>query len=269
LKGTLPAVDGATPAAGEATDGRYPEDLAYIHARGFGDLAAIAGPAIVGLLRDAGIDGGLVVDLGCGNGITCRSLLEAGYDVLGIDASRPFLRRARREAPGARFRQGSFLDEPLPECSGVIAVGEVLAYTRRSLEPVFRRVHRALRPGGLFVFDLPAPGRVPGGGPARSWRQGDDWAILVETTEDPRRRLLTRQMTTFRRTERGWRRGRQTHRQRLHPPSVTAARLRRLGFRVRLRRGYTGERFAPGHYVVVARKASGPRARPRRGTGED
>ncbi|HEX2127466.1 MAG TPA: class I SAM-dependent methyltransferase [Thermoleophilaceae bacterium] len=262
-------MDGATPAAVEAPGGRYPEDLAYIHASGFSELAAIAGPAIVGLLRDAGIDGGLVVDLGCGNGMTSRSLLEAGYDVLGIDTSQPFLRRARREAPGARFRQGSFLDEPLPECSGVIAVGEVLAYTQRSLEPVFRRVYRALRPGGLFVFDLPAPGRVPNGGPARSWRQGDDWAILVATTEDRRRRLLRRRMTTFRRTERGWRRGREAHLQRLHPPSATAARLRRLGFRVRTRRGYTGKRFAPGHYVVVARKASGARARPRRGTGED
>jgi SAM-dependent methyltransferase len=265
LKGTLPALDRATPAA----DGRYPEDLAHIHASGFGELAAIAGPAIVGMLRDAGIDGGLVLDLGCGNGITSRALGEAGSDVLGIDASEPFLRRARREAPGARFRQGSFLDEPLPECSAVIAVGEVFAYTQRSLGPVFRRVHRALRPGGLFVFDLPGLDRVPGGGPLRTWRQGNDWAILVETTADPRRRLLTRRMTTFRRTDRGWRRGEETHLQRLHPPPEIAARLRRLGFRVRLRRGYTGERFAPGHYVVVARKASGPRARPRRGTGED
>jgi SAM-dependent methyltransferase len=265
LKGTLPAVDRATPAAG----GRYPEDPAHIHASGFGDLAAIAGPVIAMLLRDAGILRGLVVDLGCGNGITSRALVEAGYDVLGIDASEPFLRRARREAPGARFRQGSFLDEPLPECSAVIAVGEVLAYTQRSLGPVFRRAHRALRPGGLFVFDLPAPGQVPGGGPLRSWRQGEDWAILFQNTEHPRRRELTRRMTTFRRTERGWRRGRETHVQRLHPPPEVAERLRRLGFRVRLRRGYTGERFAPGHYVVVARKESGPSARPRRGTGED
>jgi SAM-dependent methyltransferase len=265
LKGTLPAVDRATPAAG----GRYPEDLAHIHASGFGDLAAMAGPAIARLLRDAGIDGGLVVDLGCGNGITSRVLVGAGYDVLGIAASEPFLRRARREAPGARFRQGSFLDEPLPECTAVIAVGEVLAYTQRSLGPVFRRVYRALRPCGLFVFDLPAPGRVPGGGPLRNWRQGEDWAVLIETTEHPRRRLLTRQMTTFRRTGRGWRRGEETHRQRLHPPPEVAERLRRLGFRVRLRRAYTGERFAPGHYVVVARKTSGPRARPRRGTGDD
>jgi SAM-dependent methyltransferase len=247
----------------------YGEDLAHIHASGFTALAETAGPAVVELLRGAGIERSLVVDLGCGNGITSRALTGAGYEVLGIDTSRPFLARARREAPGARFKHGSFLDEPLPECVAVLAVGEVLAYTTRSLDPLFRRVHRALRPGGLFVLDLPGPGRVPGGGPARSWAEGADWAVLIATEEDPRRRLLTRRMTTFRRTGRGWRRGRETHVQRVHPPTEIATRLRRAGFRVRLRRGYGGQRFAPGHYVVVARKPSSSSARPRRGTGAD
>ena len=247
----------------------YGEDLAHIHASGFTELAEAAAPAVLELLRGAGIQRGLVVDLGCGSGITSRVLVEAGYDVLGIDTSRPLLARARRAASGARFKHGSFLDERLPDCICVLAVGEVLSYTTRSLEPAFRRVYRALRPGGLFVLDLAGPGRVPGGGPARSWAEGADWAILVETDEDPRRRLLTRRMTTFRRTERGWRRGRETHRQRLHPPSEIGARLRSAGFRVRTRRGYGGEPFAPGHYVVVASKPSSARASPRRGTGAD
>jgi SAM-dependent methyltransferase len=247
----------------------YREDLAHIHASGFTALAETAGPAVVGLLRGAGVESGLVVDLGCGSGITSRALVDAGYDVLGIDSSRPFLARARREAPRARFRHGSFLEERLPECRAVLAVGEVLAYTERDLDPVFRGVYRALRPGGMFVLDLPGPGRVPHDGPVRNWWEGEDWAILIETEENARRRLLTRRMITFRRAGRGWRRGEETHRQRLHPPSETGARLRRLGFRVRVRRGYAGERFAPGHYVVVARKPSSASARPRRGTGAD
>jgi SAM-dependent methyltransferase len=247
----------------------YGEDLAHIHASGFTALAESAAPAVVELMRRAGIERGLVVDLGCGSGITSRVLLEAGYDVLGIDSSRPLLTRALREAPGARFRHGSFLDEPLPECATVLAVGEVLNYTTRSLQPVFGRVYGALRPGGLFVLDLAGPGRASGDVPARSWAQGVDWAILVETEEDPRRRLLTRRMTTFRGSGRGWRRGGETHHQRLHPSSEIRTRLHRVGFRVRIRRGYAGERFAPGHYVVVASKPSLASARPRRGTGAD
>jgi SAM-dependent methyltransferase len=241
----------------------YAEDLAHIHASGFSGLAETAAPVIVRLLDGAGLAGGLVVDLGCGSGITSRALTDAGYEVLGIDTSRPLLARARRQAPRARFRHASFLEEPLPRCAAVIAVGEVLSYTDRSLGPVFARVRRALRPGGLFIFDLAGPGRVPGGRPVRTWAQDEDWAILVESEEDPRRRLLTRRMTTFRRASRGWRRGTEIHRQRLRSASELAAQLRKGGFRVRIRCGYTGERFAPGHYVVVAR------AIPRRGTGAD
>ncbi len=231
----------------------YRADLAHIHAAGFGDLAATAGPALAGLLKRAGIDDGPVVDLGCGNGVTSRALSDAGYEVLGIDSSAAMLALARRTAPGARFRLASFLDTGLPPCRAVVAVGEVLNYTQRSLDPVFRRVHRALEPGGLFVFDLAGPGRVAGKGPARYWTEGEDWAILVEVEEERGRALLTRRMTTFRRSGRGWRRDAETHHQRLHRAGEVAGRLRALGFRVRVRRGYAGERFAPGHFVVVAR----------------
>ena len=124
----------------------------------------------------------------------------------------PELALARRTAPGARFRLASVLDTGLPPCRAVVAVGEVLNYTQRSLDPVFRRVHRALEPGGLFVFDLAGPGRVAGKGPARYWTEGEDWAILVEV-------------------------------------EVELAELH--GARVRVRRGAAGARFAPGHSVVV------------------
>jgi SAM-dependent methyltransferase len=217
VKGTLRAVKG------------YAEDLAHIHANGFMALAESASPLVIELLRRAGIEGGLVVDLGCGSAITSRALTDAGYELLGIDSSRPLLVRARREAPGARFRHGSFLDARLPECCAVLAVGEVLNYTERSLGPVFGRIYRALGPGGLFVFDLAGPGRVTGDHPVRNWAQGPDWAVLSQTEEDTLRRLLTRRITTFRRTDRGWRR----------------------------------------HYVVVASKPSSARSRPRRGTGAD
>jgi hypothetical protein len=51
-------------------------------------------------------------------------------------------------------------------------------------------------------------------------------------------------------------------------PHIHAS-LHRACFRVRIRRGYAGQRFAPGHYVVVASKPSLASARPLRGTGAD
>jgi SAM-dependent methyltransferase len=229
----------------------YGEDLAHIHANGFTALAESAAPAIVSLLR--GRSPGPVVDLGCGSGITTRALVEAGHDVLAVDPSPAMLALARRCAPGARFIQASAEGAPLPDrCAAIVAVGEVLNYGPESLDSVFARAAEALTAGGLLVFDLAGPGRIPSGGPVRSFAEGDDWAILVETDEDASTEALTRRMTTFREVDGKWRRGHETHRQRLYRPGDVAGRLRELGFRVRIRRGYAGRRFAPRHFVVIA-----------------
>ena len=113
-----------------------------------------------------------------------------------------------------------------------------------------------LEPGGLFAFDLAGPGRIPGSEPVRGWSEGDDWAILVEAIEDRAGAVLTRRMTTFRQVDGAWRRGHETHRQRLHRPLAVAGRLRDLGLRVRIRQGWRGTRFAPGHFVVMANQGA-------------
>jgi SAM-dependent methyltransferase len=82
----------------------YEEDLAYIHHAGFTGFAEQAAVRILELLRERGIRSGLVVELGCGSGVTARALTEAGYDVLGIDSSPAMVRLARRTAPLASFR---------------------------------------------------------------------------------------------------------------------------------------------------------------------
>ena len=57
-----------------------------------------------------------MVELGCGSGATAAALSEAGHEVLGIDASRAMVELARSRAPLARFRVGTWVDEPIPEC---------------------------------------------------------------------------------------------------------------------------------------------------------
>jgi SAM-dependent methyltransferase len=70
------------------------------------------------------------VDLGCGSGVTTRAFVDAGHDVLGVDASAAMLELARRAAPAATFIKASALEVPLPDrCAAVVAVGEVLNYT--------------------------------------------------------------------------------------------------------------------------------------------
>lgn len=236
----------------------FDEDLAHVHDAGFSDLAQEAANRVVAELRARGVVDGLVVDIGCGSGVAARRLTLAGYDVLGLDPSRAMLALARRRAPRATFRRASFLDAEMPPGGvAVTAIGEVLNYhvaaeAERDLEGFFARVHAALRPGGLLVLDVAGPGRVPGGGPNRSWDEGDDWAVLVEVSEKPRLHELTRRIVTFRRTAGRWRRTETEHHQRLYSASQVATLLRGAGFRTRILRGYGGEPFAPGHRVLLA-----------------
>jgi SAM-dependent methyltransferase len=212
------------------------------------------------MMRRHGVDRGLVIDLGCGSGIWARELSTAGYDVLGLDISEAMIAMARERVPHGQFRQESFLMARLPACVAVTALGECFNYlfdtnnTRQELLKLFRRIYAALNPGGLFIFDVAEPGRVPGPGPQRSYREGEDWAVLVTAEEDRRRRLLTRQITSFRKVGALYRRAQEVHRLRLFMRSELAAQLRGIGFRVRILSGYGQLRFAPGYVGFLARK---------------
>jgi SAM-dependent methyltransferase len=239
----------------------YQTDLAYIHHTGFTGFAAKAAPGLLNLLRQHRIRDGLVVDAGCGSGVWAHELTARGYDVLGIDISPAMIRLARRNAPRARFTTGSLFAAELPPCAAVTAIGECVnyAFDRRSgakgLSAFFRRVHGALHPGGVLIFDVVEPGLVPGGAAQRRFLEGPDWAILLAAKEDAARRLLTRRIVSFRRAGRNYRRSEEMHRLHLYERSELLDALHRAGFAARVLNGYGRFRFAPAHAAFVARKA--------------
>lgn len=239
----------------------YGADLAWVHHEGFGDLARQAAPVVLSELARAGLDGGLVVDLGCGSGILAAELTAAGYDVLGIDRSPDMIRLATRHARKARFEQGSLLDADLPPCVAVTALGESCNYsldmqvTPPRLGRLFKRVHRALTPGGVFVLDVAGPGRAGRTRVQRRFHDGGHWALRVEAVENPAGTLLTRDITLFRQVGKLYRRSDERHVLRLHPPDEVAAALERAGFAVRRLRAYGDYRFPKGLAGFVATKA--------------
>ncbi len=238
----------------------YQRDLAYVHDVGFGDFAGQVGGYVLELLESSEIRDGTVVDLGCGSGIWARTLVEAGYSVRGVDISAEMIRMARRRVPEGDFEVGSFRDCDLGPCRAVTAMGEPLAYlfdpgnTKRALFSVFRKVYRALVPGGLFVFDLREPGTAPEGS-YELFREGEDWAILCRVEEDGRGRL-TRHLTTFRRSGKTYRRETEVHRLRLYRASEIVAELRRIGFKARVVRAFGDLKLAGSHAGFVARRPS-------------
>lgn len=242
----------------------YQADLAYVHDRGFGFLAKAVAEEMPGWLREAGhrgSEGGLVVDLGCGSGIFAEEMTLRGYRVLGFDLSPEMVKLAKKRAPKARFHVGSFVKAELPECVAVTACGEILNYlfdaknTEAGLRKIFRRVHEALVPGGLFVFDVALPGRAPGG-QVRNFREGEDWACLFEATENERTRILTRRITTFRQVpgRKLFRRSQETHRLRLLDQGKLDTWLRAEGFATRTVGRYGSFEFPPGYVGFIARK---------------
>lgn len=238
----------------------YREDLAYIHDVGFGDYALESAPGILEILARNKIREGLVVDLGCGSGLWARELTKAGYRVLGIDISESMVEIARRCAPGAEFRAGSLFDADIPSCDAVTSIGEVFNYlfdpenSSRNLDGLFLRIHDALAPGGVLVFDVAEPGQVRRGAMERGFSEGEDWAVLVEKEEDAGRGILTRRIVSFRRVGEYYRRDDEVHRQRLYKSPEIAGKLRRAGFRVRTMRGYGRYRLPGAHAAFVARK---------------
>jgi SAM-dependent methyltransferase len=231
----------------------YGPDLAYIHDAGFGEFALHSAPGLLSLLRRNGVDHGLVVDLGCGSGIWARQLGFAGYDVLGVDASPAMIRLARAKASRAKFVTGSLAEVALPSCDAVTSVGECLSYafagdaSGRALLHFFRRVYRALRPGGVFIFDL-------AGTELNGHWTGDGWAVLVEASRDPERHLLMRHITTFRRVGRRYRRSEETHILRLYEIDPIREALARAGFVSKPLRAFGQVRFRAGHIGLLACK---------------
>jgi len=236
----------------------YREDLAYIHDAGFRDYALNAAPGLLRILRKNGVTNGLVVDLGCGSGRWAAELNRAGYRVLGVDQSAAMIRLARKIAPDSKFKTASLLRATLPPCDAITSIGECLNYcfdeknSRQELISLFERARQALRPGGVLVFDIAEPNRIPRSMPRTKWIEGDDWSLFVSTSGDRARNTLQREIVCFRKLGRQYRRSQETHNLRLYRTSDLIQDLARCGFAARRISGYGAFRFPPGIAGVMA-----------------
>jgi SAM-dependent methyltransferase len=236
----------------------YSTDLAYVHDAGFGAHARRLAPGVLQLLRDRGLDGGLVVDIGCGSGILTEQLLAGGYDVLGIDRSAAMIRLARARAPQATYRVASLTTARIPACIAVVAVGEIVSYVtgpRDPLEPFFSRVRRALAPGGVLAFDFLA------GTSGRTYRlkrrRGSDWTIALSASARASGLQLTRRMDLARVVDGRVRRSREVHTIQIHPVAEMTRLLRRAGFRAIFRRSLGGYRLPAADLIAIASPGQG------------
>ncbi len=219
----------------------YDEDLAFIQASGFGELAAAAIAAVIPKLKTRGAR--RVVDVGCGAGVSTKALVDSGFDTLAIEPSAALLALAREAAPSAQFRRASAYDVTLDGCDAILAIGEALTYHAPSedgearLRSFFGNASRAMRKGGLMVFDLIETGDESLN--ARAWKAGPDWAVLSATEENAELMQLTRNIETFRDVGGGsYRRGSEVHHVRMFDRRAVTSWLEQAGFEVEIATAY-------------------------------
>ena len=102
-----------------------------------------------------------VLDLACGTGQVGVELRRRGYSALGADLSEPMVRACARQLPPlpAVVMDATRLGLQ-PACLDlVVCLFDSLNYILdpEGLRRCFAEVHRALRPGKLFIFDMNTP----------------------------------------------------------------------------------------------------------------
>jgi ubiquinone/menaquinone biosynthesis C-methylase UbiE len=128
----------------------------------------------------------LIVDLGTGTGaLAGRCLRHAPHArVVGIDLDEGMMEMAaRRLGPRATLVRGSFLRADLPRCDATVAsLALHHVRTRPAKAALYRRIRRALRPGGrLVIVDC-----QPSGNTALASLQRDAWRSHLERTYSAR-----------------------------------------------------------------------------------
>lgn len=106
------------------------------------------------------LEGARMLDLGCGYGWHCKYAADRGAaEVLGIDLSARMIREARlRNAhPAIEYRVCALEDYAYPENAWDCAVSNLALHYVADLEAVYRNVHRTLKSGGIFLFNIEHP----------------------------------------------------------------------------------------------------------------
>jgi len=179
-----------------------------------------------------------IAELACGTGTLAISLSQQGYQVVAVDRSPAMLRVARDKARQAgapvTFLQQDIrrlsLNKPVDLATCFFdSMNYLLSYG--DLVKTFCGVHRALHPGGLFIFDMNTPV-----GLSSQWDTHDgsrdlgDVAIIGSSQYDPKTMLGTIRITVFRKVTSGgvsslYERFSEIHTERAYPDDEVRAAL--------------------------------------------
>ncbi|NSW53050.1 MAG: class I SAM-dependent methyltransferase [Anaerolineae bacterium] len=122
-----------------------------------------------------------LLDLGCGPGLYCTEFARRGYKrITGIDFSRRSIEYAREQAANnnlpIEYIHQNYLDMEYDNQFDVAMMiyCDFGVFSDVERDKVLKKVHRALKPGGLFIFDVCTQHN------AEFVREFKDWTIYPE-----------------------------------------------------------------------------------------
>lgn len=129
------------------------------------------------------LKGKSVLDLGCGYGWHCKFAAEQGArKVLGLDLSKKMIEEAKKRNAEKQieYRICNLEKYDYPENHWDLVISNLVLHYIENIEEIFQKVHRTLKPGGIFLFNIEHP--VFTAGVKQDWIYTDEgkpryWAI--------------------------------------------------------------------------------------------
>jgi malonyl-CoA O-methyltransferase len=130
----------------------------------------------------------VVLELGCGTGLNTEWLARHAGRVVAVDVSTGMLDRARRrlaDAPVTLRAMDVTASWPFDDSVFDAVVATLVLEHVERLDPVFRKAHRALRPGGTFYLSELHPYRQLGGTQANFEHEASGEPVTIDAVTHP------------------------------------------------------------------------------------
>ncbi len=111
---------------------------------------------VISLLQEYAPRSEKLLELGCGTGRHAKLLAQAGYHVVGVEASQDMVNLARERNPNMSLHCEDLRSFRMAEnFDAALALFHVISYQAKNedMRKAFRTVRNHLRPGGVFIFD--------------------------------------------------------------------------------------------------------------------
>ena len=195
-------------------------------------------PYLKQLLEKHPVDGSVMLELACGTGTVAVSMAQAGWRVYGVDGSDEMLAESRQKAEGSSVQviwsQQDMRQVVLPEQVHLTTcLYDSMNYmlTDADLLATFRSVFKALRPNGLFLFDMNTAWVMSALWDGEVYfNDSDDLSVVMKSRYDRRRQRTTVVLTCFERVADYYRKIVEEHVEQAYPPEHIATLLTDVGF---------------------------------------